>query len=213
MIAPPLILLGSPVTLAFRALHSPGRRRLRAVLRSRAMKVLAFPVFAWLTFAVSTYLWQFTSLTDFAARNVFVRDLQQASLLLVGLCFWYPAICADPVPWRMAHPLRALYVFVEMTHKGLFGGMFLSASTPFHDRFAANLPAWAPGPMTDQRAAILILWIGGNMIFVVALIAILAAWARFEVRNAARIDVRLHRAREEQARKRAAMDRVFSKPI
>src|SRR5438045_6998825 len=33
-----------------------------------------------------------------------------------------PIFCADPLRWRMAYPLRALYVFVEMTHKGHAAG-------------------------------------------------------------------------------------------
>ena len=126
MVGAPLILLGSPLTLAFRASSSVGRRRLRRFYRGRALAVATFPVVSWLGFAVVTYLWQFTALTDWAAENTFARHLQQLTLLAVALCFWSPALAADPVRWRIPHPLRALYVFVEMTHKGLFGGMFLS---------------------------------------------------------------------------------------
>ena len=210
MVAAPLILLGSPLTLAFRASGPVGRRRLRRAYRSRPLAILTFPVASWLGFAVVTYLWQFTALTDRAAANTFVRDLQQLTLLAVALCFWTPALAADPLRWRIPHPLRALYVFVEMTHKGLFGGMFLSMQRPFHDGFAEQLPAWAGlSPIDDQRLAILILWIGGNMIFIAAFAGIIARWVQYEKRNAHRTDWRLALQREARRKRDVAMEQVF----
>jgi putative copper resistance protein D len=209
MIAAPLLLLGAPVTLAFRISGKAGRKRLRGVIRSRAFAIATFPVLTWLAFAVVTYVWQFTGLFETAAKHTAVRELQLATLLLVSLAFWAPALCADPLRWRMAYPLRALYVFVEMTHKGLFGGMFLSMTSPFHDEFAANLPAWAPSPMDDQRLGILVLWVGGNLIFMVALVGLVARWLQYERRNAHRTDWRLRLRRQAEARRKAAIEQVF----
>lgn len=213
MVAPPLLLLGAPLTLAFRVTGKTGRKRLRAFYRSRPMAFLTFPVATWLLFAVATYLWQFTDLTETAARDLGVRYLQQASLLLVGLLFWMPAVSADPMRWRLPYPLRSLYVFVEMTHKGLFGGMFLSMTSVMHSEFSNRAPAWAPDALLDQRIAILILWIGGNLIFLVALVAMVFGWVAYERRNQERTDRRLRLQNEARAKRRAALDQVFHKPI
>jgi putative membrane protein len=213
MIVPPLILLGSPLTLAFRAGSPTARRRLRAIYRGPVAKLVTFPASSWLIFAAVTYLWQFTPLTDTAAHHAAVRDFQQFSLLAVGLLFWNPALCADPVRWRIPLPLRALYVFVEMTHKGLFGGMFLSMNHPMHRYFATHAPPWGPGPMTDQRMSILILWIGGNLIFLVALVGLVIRWVQYEARSTARTDARLAKARAAETSRRTALERVFQKPV
>lgn len=213
MIAPPLILLGAPLTLAFRVSGPVGRARLRRLYRSRFSAVVTFPVFSWLLFAVATYLWQFSSLTDWAAQNAYLRDFQQVSLIAVALIFWIPALCTDPVRWRMAYPLRGLYVFVEMTHKALFGAMFLALNQPIHHYFRDNVPAWGPSPMLDQRMAILVLWIGGNIIFLGVLVGIITRWVQYEARNSARIDLRLEREHEAEQRRRAALDKVFRRPI
>ncbi len=212
MIAPPLLLLGSPLTLAFRASGPRGRARLRRFYRGRTMRIVAMPIASWLIFAVVTYAWQFTGLTEEAAANVFVRDAQQLSLLAVSLLFWWPALCADPVAWRMNHPLRVLYVAVEMTHKGLFGGMFLSLNTPVHETLAANLPAWAPSAMMDQRLAILVLWVGGSLVFLVALAAIAVSWVRYEGRQSARVDRRLDALREARRQRARALGSVAERP-
>ena len=213
MVAPPLILLGAPLTLAFRVSNKTWRARLKRAYKSRWLAAISFPVFTWLAFAVVTYLWQFSSLTDRAAQNVFVRDFQQASLLAVALLFWQPVIAADPQRWRLPYPLRALYVFVEMTHKALFGAMFLAMNHPMHHYFAANIPSWGPEPMTDQRTAILILWIGGNLIFLGVLGILVAGWVEYEQRNAERVDRRLALAREAELIRRCAVDKVFQKPV
>ena len=213
MIVAPLIAISSPLTLALRATGPVGRSRIRRFYRGRVMSALTFPAVTWLGFAAATYAWQFSPLTDIAARNDIVRDLQQSTLLLVSILFWWPALGCDPVRVQMNHPLRVFYIGVEMVHKGLFGGMFLSMTSPFHDGFATHLPAWAPSPMMDQRIAILILWIGGNLIFVVALVFLVIRWTRYETRNTARIDRRLALGREAARRKRAALDQVFERGV
>lgn len=213
MVAAPLILLGSPLTLAFRVANKPWRMRLRRGYRSSVLAAVSFPAVTWLLFAVVTYVWQFSSLTDAAAKNVFVRDFQQVSLLAAALLFWQPVVAADPQRWRLPYPLRALYVFVEMTHKGLFGGMFLSMNHPMHASFAAGLPSWGPGPMTDQRISILILWIGGNLIFVLALAWLVAGWVGFEQRATRRTDRQLEEARIALRAKHSAIEQVFRKGV
>ena len=211
MIAPPLLLLGSPLILAFRVSGPRGRARLRRLYRGRTARIVAMPIASWLAFAVVTYAWQFTALTEEAAANVFVRDVQQLSLLAVSLLFWWPALCADPVPWRMSHPLRVLYVAVEMTHKALFGAMFLSLNTPIHETFAANAPAWAPSAMTDQGVAILVLWVGGSLVFLAALVAIAVGWIRYEARQSRRIDRRLEAEREARRQRARALGGAFER--
>ncbi len=213
MIAPPLIVLSSPLTLAFRVSDKAGRRRLRSFYRSGPVRLITFPVVSGLLFAAVTYLWQFSGLTDTAARNTPVREIQELSLFLVALIFWTPALCADPVRWRVAYPLRGLYVFVEMTHKALFGAMFLALDRPVHGDMAARLPAWGPDAITDQRMAIVILWIGGNLIFLATLVGLIVRWMAYEARTTHRTDRRLALARQAARRKQAALDKVFERGV
>lgn len=213
MAAAPLLVLGSPLTLAFKVGSPATRARLRGFYRRFPMSWLTFPVFTWLAFAVITYAWQFTALTEYAAHNPYVRDLQLVTLLFVAILFWIPALAADPVRWRLNQPLRFFYVMVEMVHKGLFGGMFLSLTSPVHKGLAADLPSWGPSAMTDQRMAILVLWIGGNLIFLIALAYIVGQWLEYEARNNHRTDRRLAQERRMTEERRRALEQVFQKPI
>ncbi|MDP1911680.1 MAG: cytochrome c oxidase assembly protein, partial [Hyphomicrobium sp.] len=211
MIAAPLLVMGSPLTLAFRASGPAWRKRLRAGYRGRIISALTHPIAGWVAFAITTYAWQFSRLAEFATRSLLVREIQLGSLLFVSLMFWMPALCADPLRWRMAHPLRILYVLIEMVHKALFGGMFLSMESPFHKNFSANPPSWAPEALLDQRLSIAILWLGGNMVFMVVLFGLAVHWLRYEGRQSRRVDLRLAKAREKDKRRMAALEAVFNR--
>lgn len=213
MLAPPLLLWASPITLAFRVLGPTGRTRLRNATRTQAARLLTFLPIPWLLFAVVTYLWQFGTPADWAAESVWVRDLQQATLLLVALLFWFPALGADPLRWRANYPTRALYLLVEMTHKALFGAFFLSLSTPIHSGYAERLPAWGPSALEDQVMAIVVLWLGGNLVFLAAVAGLATRWIRQDAADGRRIDRRLARAREDERRRKEALQQVFNRPI
>ena len=126
-----------------------------------------------------------------------------------SLLFWLPALAADPLRWRLADPLRALYVFVEMTHKSLFGAMFLSLNRPLHHYFAHSVPAWGPAPLFDQQIAIAVLWLGGNFVFLIIIADVIAHWVRSEARATIRLDRRLAAEREIEARRAAALEQIF----
>lgn len=213
MVAPPLLCWGSPFTLAFRRLGKDGRRRLRGLMRSPVTHFLTFLPVPWLLFAVVTYTWQFAPPADWSAENVFVRDLQQLTLLIVALLFWFPALGADPMRWRAPYPIRALYLLVEMTHKALFGAFFLSLSTPIHAGYEERSPAWGPSPVDDQVLAIVILWLGGNLIFMACIAGLAARWVRQDAADGRRIERRLAREREAERKHKEALRQVFERGI
>jgi len=213
MLAPPLLCWASPLTLAFRVVGKGGRRRLRGATRARIVRLLTFLPVPWLLFAVVTYLWQFASPAEWAAQNVYVRDLQQVTLFVVSMLFWFPALGADPMRWRAPYPARALYILVEMTHKALFGALFLSLQEPIHAWYAEQTPAWALSPLDDQVLAIVILWIGGNVVFIGCLAGLAARWVRQDAADGRRIDRRLAKQREEERRRKEALKRVFERGI
>lgn len=213
MWAPPLLLLASPLTLAFRVSKKATRVKLRRAYRSMPVRVLTFPITSWLLFAIATWAWQFSELTDLAAHNMLLRDVQEFSLVAVALIFWTPALCTDPVRWRPPYPVRGLYVFVEMVHKAFIGAIFLAMTSPYHTYFAHHRPAYSPNPLYDQTLGILILWIGGNMVFLLAIGGIITRWMGYEARQTARIDKQLAKEHEAAVRHKQALEQVFRKTV
>ena len=213
MVAPIFFLIASPLTLAFRVSGKPARARLRWLYRNRVSTIISYPLFSWLAFAIVTYLWQFSKLTEWAIENGAVRDIELLTLFFVGILFYLPALCADPVRWRMIFPLRIFYVFVEVAHKALFGGMFTAMSSVFHPQMAAAMPDWGPSALFDQRLGVLLVSAVGNGIFITVIAFLVWRWVPYEARISARIDKRLEKERLAETRKQAAMEQIFRRGV
>ena len=112
--AAPLILLGTPVTLILRVASARTRRNvLLPILHSRVVKALTFPVVAWLALAGTMWLSHFSPFYNASLENEWLHRFEHFWYLGAALLFWWPAIGIDPAAWRMNHPIRMLYVFLQ----------------------------------------------------------------------------------------------------
>jgi cytochrome c oxidase assembly factor CtaG len=213
MVAPPLLALSAPITLVLRLSSADTRRRwILPVLHSRLVRVLAFPVVAWVIFAAVMWASHFTPLFDAALEDPLIHDLEHLLYLGAGLLFWWPAVAVDPAPWRMTHPVRAMYVFLQMPQNTFLAVVLLGATSVLYPHYATLERAWPPTPLADQQAAAGIMWLVGDTIFLVAILAILWSWMRAERRDAPRQDRRAAaemaaiRVRERALAERRARD-------
>jgi cytochrome c oxidase assembly factor CtaG len=191
MVAPPLLALSAPITLLLRLSSADTRRRwILPVLHSRIVRVLAFPVVAWIIFAVVMWASHFTPLFDAALEDLSVHYVEHALYLAAGLLFWWPAVAVDPAPWRMTHPVRAMYVFLQMPQNTFLAVVLLGAGSVLYPHYETLERAWPPTALADQQAAAGIMWLVGDMIFLVAILAILWSWMGAERRDAPRQDRR-----------------------
>ena len=214
MVAAPLLALAAPITLILRvSSHETRVRWILPVLHSRVVRVLAFPVVAWLIFAAVMWGSHFSPLFDAALEDPLVHDLEHLLFLSSALLFWWPAVALDPAPWRMPHPLRALYVFLQMPQNTFLAVTILGASSVLYPHYATVVRTWGGPAIEDQRMAAGIMWLAGDLIFLVAILAILYGWMRAEARDAARTDRRAAaelaaiRVREGRLAERLARER------
>jgi putative copper resistance protein D len=191
MIAAPLIALAAPITLLLRV-ASPGTRQrwILPVLHSRIVRFLAFPVVAWLVFAIVMWGSHFTALFDAALEDPLIHDLEHVIFLSAGLLFWWPAVALDPAPWRMSHPVRALYLFLQMPQNTFLAVVILGASAPLYPHYASLTASWLPDPLADQLLAAGIMWLVGDLVFLTAILAVIYGWMRAEARDTDRADRR-----------------------
>jgi putative membrane protein len=197
LVAAPLIALSAPVTLMLRVASPATRKRwILPVLHSRVLRFLAFPVVSWVLFAAAMWVSHFSPLFDAALENPLIHDFEHAIYLITALLFWWPAVALDPAPWRMSHPARALYVFLQMTQNTFLSVVILNAQTVLYPHYATVQRSWGPTPLEDQQIAAAFMWVVGDMLFLAASFAILLGWSRAETRATERTD---RRAAEEMA--------------
>jgi putative membrane protein len=197
-VAAPLIALGAPITLLLRAARPEVRTRVvLPLLHSRVVRVVSFPVVTWLLFTAVMWGTHFSPWFDAALENPWIHQLEHVAFLGAALLFWWPVVGLDPSPWRMPHPVRALYTFLQMPANTFLSLAIFSASEPLYAHYATLVRSWGPSVLTDQQAAGAIMWVAGDLTFVTALVLVVLAWMRAEDRTAAADDARV--AREQAA--------------
>lgn len=201
LVAAPLIALGTPITLALRA-ASPRIRRelLLPILHSPVVKVLSFPVVAWLALTVTMWGSHFSPLYDEALENAWLHRLEHLWYIAGALLFWWPVIAADPVRWRMNHPLRILYLFLQMPQNSFLGVAFYSSGSVLYDHYETLIRTWGPSPLTDQQLAGISMWVLGDLIFLGAVAAVAYGWVQREEREGRRQDRQLARRKAAAAK-------------
>jgi putative copper resistance protein D len=189
LVAAPLIAMAAPITLVLRLSSRATRRRwILPILHSRAMRILAFPVSAWVVFAAVMWGSHFSGLFDVALEDPLVHDLEHGLFLASALLFWWPAAGVDPAPWRLAHPARIGYVFLQMTQNTFLAVVILNVTTVLYPHYATLGRPYGIDPLADQRLAAGVMWIAGDAIFLAAIMALVAAWMRAESRGLSRSD-------------------------
>lgn len=210
MVAAPLLVLAGPITLLLRVSSPAVRRRwILPVLHSRLVRVLAFPVVAWLLFAGVMFASHFSALFGAALEDPFLHQVEHAIFLSTALLFWWPAVGVDPAPWRLPHGARILYLALGMPWSSFLGLAIFSASTVLYSHYATIQRSWGMPALLDQGWAGGIMWAGGDLVFLIALVLAVATWLRAEEVEGRRVDAQLDRE-QAAADKVAAAGRAAS---
>ncbi len=204
MVGPIFLALGAPVTLALRTLPVGPRRRLLAVLHSRPVHVLTFPLVAFGIFVANPFVLYFTGLYRLTLEHSWLHELIHVHFIVTGCLFFWPLLGLDPLPNRWPYPGRALLMTVSVPFHTVLGLTIMQSKTLLAGDYYPGLHlSWA-NPWSDQVTAGGILWAGGELISVTTLAILVVQWIKHSEREAKRIDRALDRAEAEQARSVAA---------
>lgn len=192
MLAPILLLLGAPVTLALRALPGGGRWRVRALLvrllHSRYLRVVTAPLFTIPMFVASLYGLYFTPLFDFLMGSRAGHVVMMVHFLATGLAFFWPIMGVDPGPRRPGYVMRIFELFIGMPFHAFFGIAVMMSSEVLVRVFAHPPASLGVDALADQQVAGGIAWAFSEVPSVLVLIALVVQWARSEERRARRGD-------------------------
>jgi putative copper resistance protein D len=182
VIAPPLLAMGAPMTLALQTSSRRTKVRLLAVLNSRPFEVLTHPIPVWFLYYFSMFAFFLTFALNFAMEHMWVMDLVNLGFLFASTLFWWPIVGLDPVPhWKMSHGVRMANLLVGVPLESFLALALLSTTRP-----AASMYS-----LSSTHAGAGILWVGAELFTFLALIPVFIQWIRFEERNTARKDAQL----------------------
>jgi cytochrome c oxidase assembly factor CtaG len=205
MVAPMLLVLGGPVTLALKAL--PGgdlsedgvrgqgpRQWLAGALRSRPARVLTNPLLAAALFVGSLYAVYFTGLFQWLMESHLGHAFMEVHFLLVGFLFFEVLVGTAPLPSRPGHLGRLLMLLVAMPFHAFFAVALMSSTTVVAESYYQLLDrGWATDLLADQYLGGSMTWALGEVPMVAVMIVLLAQWHRADTKTAKRHDARAAR--------------------
>jgi cytochrome c oxidase assembly factor CtaG len=204
MVGPIFLALGAPVTLALRTLRPHPRKVLLAVLHSRVIKVLTFPLVAFGLFIANPFILYFTNVYRLTLEHEWLHGLVHVHFIVTGCLFFWPLLGLDPLPNRWPYPARALLMVLSVPFHTVLGLTIMQSKTLVGGDWYPNLHlAWS-NPWNDQVIAGGILWAGGEIVSVTMLGILILQWIKQSEREAKRIDRALDRAEAAEAARLAA---------
>jgi len=133
------------------------------------------PLLAWLLFAATGWLVHFTPLFETATESIPVHVFEHALLLGGALLFWAQVVGREAI---RSHPLRLLYLVVAMPQNTFVALAIFSTRRVLYPHYGEG-----PAALADQRLAGGIMWVAGDLVLLVAVLMVAAAWARHEERQ------------------------------
>ncbi|MFG6501863.1 cytochrome c oxidase assembly protein [Microbacterium sp. P05] len=173
MIAPLLLVLAAPVTLALRTLAIVPARRVSRILRSRPARLISHPVTALLLSAGGLWLIYLTPVFAAMRTDPLMHLIVHAHLLAAGALFTAAVIGIDPHPHRAGRPLLAAAIV---------------AGSASHSILAKYLFAHPPVGVSASAAAegAQLMYYAGATIEGVVILIFCAQWYRAAGRRLAR---------------------------
>ncbi|MBW9204998.1 cytochrome c oxidase assembly protein [Mumia sp. zg.B53] len=196
MVAPILLVLGAPVTLALRTLPGPRqkgdvspRAMLVSLLHSRFVSVVTFPLFAAAIFVGSLYGLYFTPIFENAMESHIGHGLMELHFLAAGALFYYVIIGVDPSPRRLAPLWRFVILLVTIPFHAFFSIALMAMTTVVAGGYYTSLDRpYATDLLEDQYLGGGIAWAMGEVPLVLVMGALFVQWFRSDAREAVRHD-------------------------
>ncbi|MBM9467166.1 cytochrome c oxidase assembly protein [Nakamurella leprariae] len=198
MIAPIMLVLGGPTTLALRALPAAGRDQppgvreaLVAALHSRVTRFLTHPIVVFLLFVGSFFALYFTGLFATLMDSHVGHVVMNVHFLVVGYLYYWVIIGVDPTPRRLSPLIKLAMLLGALPFHAFFGlALMNSRSAMATDYFGSLALPWVPDLVDDQQLGGAIAWGATELPMIIVVVALLSQWARSDDREARRLDRR-----------------------
>jgi cytochrome c oxidase assembly factor CtaG len=174
LVAPPLLLAGTPITLALRAVAPARRRALATLLRGRAAAAISHPAAGLLAIGSAMLCTHLTPLFGLALTDPPVHVAEHILYLASGLLFWAVLIPPGPRVRRLDGLGEIVYLLLGMPLMSVVGVILETDGTPRYPEYLAPARRLGISALADQRLAGALMWVAGTL--VMGVIALLVAW-------------------------------------
>jgi putative membrane protein len=178
MVAPPLLLLGTPGWLARVVLRPPSPL-------FRLVRSLARFLPALIVFNVVLVLTHWPAIVNFSLRAELPHFLVHALIFVSAFIVWLPVVSPLPEIPRLSPPGRMIFLFLQSVVPTVPASFLTFGSAPLY-KFYEDVPQlWGLSTVDDQQLAGLIMKIGAGLLLWLLIAVIFFRWAADEERGRA----------------------------
>jgi putative membrane protein len=175
LVAPPLLLLGTPAWLA--------RELLRPPALYRAVRWLARPFPALVLFNGLIVVTHWPTFVNATLESELLHFAIHAALFVSALLMWAPVTAPLPELRPLTPPAQMLYLFLQSIVPTVPASFLVFAEKPIY-RFYDTVPRlWNLSAAEDQRVAGLLMKIGGGLLLWLVIAVLFFKWHAAEEEN------------------------------
>jgi cytochrome c oxidase assembly factor CtaG len=175
VVAAPLLVLGRPLEAWSWAVPRSFGRVVSAAVRAaplrQAFYALTVPLGAWIFHALALWIWHIPALFTAALESLPLHVLQHVCFFGSALGFWWAAFGGIA---RAASAASIASLFTTMLHTSALGALLTFAPRAWYVR--EGPAAFGLSPLEDQQLGGLVMWVPGSFTYMIAGLAIVAAW-------------------------------------
>jgi cytochrome c oxidase assembly factor CtaG len=172
IIGPPLLLLGTPGWL------------LKPLLSKRSIfligRILTYPAVAFFLYNVDFWLWHAPPLYNATLENEGIHILEHITFIVFSVINWWPIFSPleEGLP-RLSIGGQILYIFLSgMPTVALGAG--LTFLPPLYAPYLSAPRIWGISPALDQQLGGLIMWIPGNIFYIIIVSILFIRWMQMQ---------------------------------
>ena len=195
MLAPILLVLGMPATLALRAFRpSPGQDRgprewITWGLHTPVSKLVTHPVYVLVIGTFGLFGLYFTPLFAMGMTSHIGHILMMLHFLLSGFLFYWVVLGLDPGPRSVPAWARLMLLLIYISLHSFFALAIMSMTTPLASEWYERVqPPWLADLTADTTTSGGIAWGFGEIPTLIVMIVVAVQWSRSDEREAKRLD-------------------------
>ncbi len=175
LVAPPLLIIGTPKWLL--------RTMLRGPKVLKVARVVTRPMFGLLLFNGVIVFTHWPWLVDLSLRSELLHFSLHTLLFASAAIMWWPVV--DPLPElsRLSPPGKMLYLFLQSIVPTVPASFLTFADSPIYEFYATVPRLWGIDVVTDQRMAGLFMKIGGGLLLWLVITYLFFRWNAAEERE------------------------------
>ena len=168
LVAPPLLLLGTPDWLI--------RPLLRPNWAFRLVRISTLPVIAFALFNVIFSVWHIPALYNSSVEIHGVHVAEHLLFMVAAVLMWWPIASNLPELPRLSYPLQIGYLFLMSIAQIIVFAPITFSKEPLYRLYASAPRIWDISPVVDQQIGAILMKMGGGALFLTLIVIMFFRW-------------------------------------